>query len=189
LRSFAGAIALLALLAAGCGDDSDSDEPATTPAQTQAPTATTQAAAEPLVINVQQGVGGARLGMSEAEVREQLGAPARVATGLKNAQGEYTEFTYPGQFTVAFQRGQSLPPQFNGGASSFYLTEANAKTPQGIGVGSTEAEVREGVPGVKCAGGPTCHVGDVTRPGGAITQFGIAAGRVTFVRIAYLVRG
>jgi hypothetical protein len=135
------------------------------------------------VIVVQRGVGKATLGMSEAQVRQSLGAPLR-ADQLRNSDGPYTEFTYPDRLTVAFQRGASAP----GGASSFFIKGKGARTPMGFGVGSTEAEVKAGVSGVTCGKVTTyraCFLGKYERKS-TITEFEIEAGRVTHVRVAHI---
>src|SRR5687767_9715776 len=100
-------LVVVALALAGCGgDDNESSSESTgntaTEQQTPAPAADTEAS--PLVIEVQRGVGGASLGMSEDEVRDALGEPVR-SDQLRNATGPYTELTYPDGLTVALQRG------------------------------------------------------------------------------------
>ena len=57
---------------------------------------------------------------------------------------------------------------------------------EGVGVGSSEAEVVAGVDGAKCevvAGKRLCHVGEFNA-GATVTEFQIDGGRVTHVRVA-----
>jgi hypothetical protein len=171
--------ATLGLMLAGCGDKKKTVTKETTASPTQAQTTTPAPTAS--VIEVQRGIGSATLGMSEVQVRQSLGAPLR-ADQVRNNTGPYTEFTYPDRLTVAFQRGGS----FSGGASSFFVKGTGARTPEGIGVGSTEADVDARVAGATCevvSGQRTCHVG-AYKPGATITEFQIDGGRVTHVRVA-----
>lgn len=173
--------AAVALTLAGCGGGNESTStkgqapaPAPTPTQTQA------AAPKPLVIEVQRGVGGATLGMSAAQVKQRLGEPLR-ADQLRNSFGPYTEYTYPDGLTVAFQGGAA-----SSGASSFFVKGRSARTPEGIGVGSTAADVDARVARSTCekiAGYRSCHVGEFN-PGATVTDFQLRGGRVASVRVA-----
>lgn len=185
------------LVLVGCGDDAaePSSAPATQAPVSQAPVSQAPvsvppadvpsppqpaAPASPPEIVVQQGLGDATLGMSEAQVKQLLGEPLRTDT-LANDTGPYTELTYE-EFSIAFQRGGS----FTGGASSFFVRGPGPRTGGGVGVGSTEEEVVAGVEGTTCEvldGRRVCYVGAYTS-GETITEFQIDGGQVTHVRVA-----
>ena len=127
----------------------------------------------------QQGIGGARLGMTQQAVKAALGAPSAVRRG-SNEIGSYVTFTYP-----------SLQVTFFGGpnATSIVTRSARQRTADGVGVGSTVAEVTTSVPGVKCvkeSGYHHCFVG-TWQPGHKISDFSIALGRVTRVTVGYVI--
>ena len=101
--------------------------------------------------------------MSKAKVRSVLGKPTRSTTG-KNEFGPYTRYVYP-RVTVIFQG--------NAAVTSVETTSAKERTGSGIGVGSTVAQVKARVPGVKCDLAGTigdCHVGEF-KPGKRVTDF------------------
>ena len=85
----------------------------------------------------QQGIGGARLGMSQKAVKAALGAPTRGSPGLDEI-GFYVTFTYP-SLQVTFFGGPS--------ATSIVTRSAKQRTAGGVGVGSTAAEVTASLPG------------------------------------------
>jgi hypothetical protein len=194
-RRYAAAGAALGLLLVGCGGTTKTVTVGTGP--TSAPTRTQTTRTDPAgrrcrvavaskedvieIIDVQRGIGGATLGMSEAQVRQKLGEPLCVAQ-VHDSTGPYTEFSYSDGFTVAFQRGGS----YSGGASSFAVTGTRVRTSDGVGVDSPEADVKAHVAGAICetlAPYRSCHLGKY-QPGKTLTEFIIARGRVTRVRIA-----
>ena len=136
--------------------------------------AVTAAAAAAIV--PQRGIAGVSLGMSQVRVRAVLGRPARVVRG-SNAFGRYTEFRYGG-LSVAFQG--------NTAATGIDTTRRRDRTVTGVGVGSSEAQVRRGVRGVRCRtelGRRHCFVGRFL-PGRRVTDFRLRRGRVVSLTVA-----
>jgi hypothetical protein len=133
------------------------------------------------VIQVQKGITGIRLGMSQAQVKTGLGNPARTKTG-HNDFGPFTQFLYRGGITVTFQGNASV--------TAVAIAGHTDRTPSGVGVGSTEKQVKAGVPGVRCqtlAAVRDCHVG-AFRPGMRVTDFILGPnGRVTRVTIGLVI--
>ena len=127
----------------------------------------------------QQGIGGARLGMTQQAVKAALGAPTAVRRG-SNEIGSYVTFTYP-----------SVQITFFGGpkATSIDTRSAKQRTARGAGVGSTAAQVAGAVPGVRCvteSGYRHCYVG-AWQPGRKVSDFTIRNGRVTRVTVGYVI--
>ena len=127
----------------------------------------------------QQGIGGARLGMSQKAVRAALGAPTTVRRP-PNELAPTVVYTYP-----------AVQVTFFGGfrATSVATRSAAQRTAGGVGVGSTEARVAAAVPGVRCvtdSGHRHCYVG-VWQPGRKVTDFTIRKGRVTRVTVGFVI--
>jgi hypothetical protein len=121
----------------------------------------------------QQGMAGVRLQMTKEQVRAKLGAPRRTRDG-KNDFGPYSTWVYP-RITINFQGRQKV--------SSMQTLSRLERTASGVGVGSTEARVKAGVPKVKCSnelGSRQCVVGAL-KPGRTVTVFSIKSGRVRAV--------
>jgi hypothetical protein len=136
------------------------------------------AGAASATIVVGHGIAGVRLGMSQAAVRAKLGKPLRVVQA-KNEFGPYTEFRYRG-YVVDFQNNETV--------TSVVTTLAREKTPGGIGVGSTWAQVRRKVPHLRCEGRAIlgdCHVGQLL-PGRTVTDFFFKNGKVARVLVGYV---
>ena len=91
------------------------------------------------VIVPQQSIAGIKLDMTRSEVRAKKGDPLWVDRGT-NDFGPYTIFMY-GRLRVIFQG--------NAGATAVSTRRPGQRTAEGIGVGSTEAELRATYP-VRC---------------------------------------
>jgi hypothetical protein len=133
------------------------------------------AAAEAL-IQVDRGIAGARLGNSRAEVRAALGTPASTRSGT-NDFGRFLQWRFKGGITVIFQGRREV--------STVSTSGRGDRTRRGVGVGSTEAEVKARVRGVRCetiAGFRSCHTGRFTA-GEILTDFLIRDGKVIRVSI------
>jgi hypothetical protein len=129
----------------------------------------------------QQGMAGVALGMSLPQARAVLGAPSRAIHGT-NDFGVYTELRYAG-------RALRLVFQGNGGLTSISTTGRRERTRTGVGVGSTESQVKHGVPGVRCAGTGTarhCFLGTFSA-GKRVTDFRLAEGRVSRVVVGFVI--
>jgi hypothetical protein len=129
-------------------------------------------------ILLQRGIAGAELRMTKAQVRSNLGTPTRIRSG-RNEFGRYVQFVYP-RVTVSFQGGSR--------ATGLRTRSRLERTGRGIGVGSTEAEVKAKVAGVRCrteSGFRHCFLGRLL-PGQVITDFQIRRGRVSSVVVGFV---
>jgi hypothetical protein len=129
-------------------------------------------------IEIQHGMAGLELRMTKAQVRAKLGTPRKVRTG-KNDFGPFTEFTYP-RVIVLFQ---SSPR-----ATAFRTSSRLERTVRGVGVGSTEADVKAKVPHATCRTESRfrhCFVGKFL-PGHVVTDFQIRHGKVTSAVVGYV---
>jgi hypothetical protein len=137
-------------------------------------------AAAQALIQIDRGIGGARLNNTRAEVRAALGRPSRVSTGT-NDFGPFVTYRYRGAgITVSFQGRRRV--------SAVSTTGRGDRTRRGVGVGSTESAVRNRVPGVHCetiAGSRSCHTGSL-RAGERVTDFLIRRGRVRRVTVGFV---
>ena len=127
----------------------------------------------------QRGIAGVRLEMTKAQVRAVLGAPRRAVHGSN-------EF---GSFTVYRYRGLRITFQGNRTVTDVFTTRPGERTARGVGVGSTEAQVRARVAGVRCrteSGFRHCFVGRFL-PGRRVTDFRIRRGHVTSVDVGFVV--
>jgi hypothetical protein len=132
-------------------------------------------------IQLDRGIAGARLGNTRADVRTALGKPTKVTQG-RNDFGRWVSYRYPGKLTVFFQGRERV--------SSVQTAGLGDRTARGIGVGSTEAQLKAGVRGLTCeaigAGRKSCHTGDFL-PGRRITDFRVVDGKVAQVTVARVV--
>ena len=132
------------------------------------------------LIQIDRGIAGARLNNTKAQVRAALGKPRKVVNGT-NDFGPFTEFRYRGGITVGFQGRKRV--------TGVSLTGLGDRTARGVGVGSTEQDVDQKVPGVTCetiVSARTCHTGDFT-PGTRVTDFMIRNGKVRRVVVGFVI--
>ena len=137
------------------------------------------AAAASATIVPQRSIAGVRLEMTKAQVRSTLGAPRSAVHG-SNEFGAFTIYRYRG-LRVTFQGNRTV--------TAILTTRASERTAAGVGVGSTEGQVRAKVAGVRCgteSGFRHCFVGRFL-PGKRVTDFRIKRGRVTSVDVGFVV--
>ena len=136
------------------------------------------AAAASAAIVPQRGIAGVRLAMTRVQVHAVLGAPAAAVHG-RNEFGTFTVYRYRG-LRVTFQGNRTV--------TAILTTRASERTAAGVGVGSTEGQVRAKVAGVRCrteSGFRHCFVGRFL-PGRRVTDFRIKGGHVTSVQVAFV---
>lgn len=127
----------------------------------------------------QQGIAGVKIGMTQAKVRSVLGAPKSIKHG-SNDFGKYTLLKYGG-LRALFQGNAVL--------TDVSTTRASDRTASGIGVGSSEAQVKAKVKGVKCktdSGFRHCYLGKLTA-GHRVTDFAIKRGKVSRVDVGVVI--
>lgn len=127
----------------------------------------------------QRSIAGIRLHMTKTQVRAKLGTPKRLQNG-RNDFGRYTTFVYP-RVTVTFQSGAKV--------TGLRTRSPRERTASGVGVGSTEAKVKAGVPAAVCkteSGVRQCVVG-MFKPGRTVTSFLFKHGRVSDVVVGIVI--
>lgn len=132
------------------------------------------------LVQLDRGIAGVRLGNTVAQVRAALGRPSKVRTG-RNEFGRFRRDELRGGITVLYQGGRRV--------SAVWTVGLGDRTARGVGVGSTEEEVRTRVPGVRCAtvgGFRSCHTGRL-RPGRRVTDFEIRNGKVTRIAVSIVI--
>ena len=126
-------------------------------------------AAATATIRPQKGMSGVSLGMTKAQVQAKLGRP--IGTG----GGRY----YYARVWVGFRLGRVV---------EITTTRSSERTASGVGVDSSEAQVRRAYPSVTC--GPSggfrkCRLGSGS-PGTRATDFLLGRGKVLQVSIVLL---
>jgi hypothetical protein len=132
------------------------------------------------LIQIDQGIAGARLNNTQKQVRAALGKPRRIINGI-NDFGPFTTFRYRGGITVNFQGRKRV--------SSVSTSGLGDRTARGVGVGSTEQAVKQKVPGVTCetiVGTRSCHTNEFVA-GRRVTDFLIRKGRVRRVNVGFVI--
>ena len=134
------------------------------------------AASAGAVIHPGSSIAGVKLGMTKAEVRAELGEPARIIR-QRNEFGPVTTFRYF-RLWVTFQGNREV--------TAVKTTRKKERTPRGVGVGSTRAQVKARVHRVKCPLPTLCEKGRLV-PGGRVTVFRLFKGRVTSVLVGFVI--
>jgi hypothetical protein len=127
----------------------------------------------------QRGIAGVSIGMTQSKARSVLGKPSSVKRG-SNDFGKYTILKYPG-LQVSFQGNTTV--------TDVSTTRTSERTASGVGVGSTEGQVKAKIKGVKCAtdsGFRHCYLGKLTA-GHRVTDFSIKRGKVTRVDVGLVI--
>jgi hypothetical protein len=127
-------------------------------------------------IRLQHGIGGVRLGQTEAKVRALRGAPVRVVDGV-NEFGGYIELRYRG-LTVFLQGGRRVTAVSTGARAE--------RTNRGIGVGSTKAQLLAAHTTATCPDTFHCVIGR-EEPGRTVTSFRLRAGVVRSAIVGYVI--
>lgn len=132
----------------------------------------------------QGSIRGVKVGMTLTQVRERLGNPTSNRATRHPILGLTRTLRY-GQLTVVFDGRASTAPV------TAVVTESRAdRTASGLGVGSTERQLRSGLKGLKCKtelGYRTCVLG-VLRPGRLVTDFSLStSGRVKRVTLGRVI--
>ncbi|MFL5823623.1 MAG: hypothetical protein ACJ764_09295 [Solirubrobacteraceae bacterium] len=140
----------------------------------------TSASMAQAIIQVQRGISGVTLNMTKPQVKAALGRPDTVKRGT-NPFGAFTQYRYKGGITVTFQGNTEV--------SAVSVSGQTDRTASGVGVGSTETEVKHGVPHVKCqttGGTRSCHVGSF-KAGHRVTEFLLRHGHVSRVTVGLVI--
>jgi hypothetical protein len=93
-----------------------------------------------------QSIAGVRLGESQAQVKAQLGSPTLEQPPDQQGSIEWNYAKPPLMGAVTFAA--------NGQLSGMWTISRQQKTAQGVGVGSSLAQVRKAYPKAKCVTGP-----------------------------------
>jgi hypothetical protein len=135
-------VVAFALAACGGDDNHDATVQRTVTVGTEPPpsTSTTEAPAQHQVIELDRGIAGVTLDMTPAEVKGVLGEPDDQTTE-EGPFGPIERYDYPNNLEVAFT---------NDAVNSVISESRSAQTANGLGVGSTQAELEAGIPDLTC---------------------------------------
>ena len=136
------------------------------------PSASSPEATTSGLIVPQGSIRGVKVGMTYAQVLDKLGQPSSNKATTHPILGQTRTLRY-GQLTVTIdgRAGTSL-------VTSVMTVSRSDRTSSGLGVGSTEKQLRAGLKGLKCEtslGYRTCRLG-VLRAGRLVTDFSISRG-------------
>lgn len=143
-----------------------------------APAKTPLAAPAPIVVKPQVSIAGVRLGDSEEAVEGRIGPPVRIGPDTQAGPVVYEQWFYPGLKVGLVGTPDRLS------VLNIETRARTAKTPRGVGVGSSETKVRRAYPPLRCSTYRkvrTCALGE---PGSRQTGFTIRRGRVSAIWIA-----
>ena len=132
------------------------------------------------MIQIDQGIAGARIGSSKAEVQAALGSPAITRTGT-NEFGPWRQYFFEGGVRVFFQGDDEV--------TSVTTIGRGDRTAKGIGVGNSERALRQRHPSVRCEsfeGFRSCRTKE-GRPGERLTDFEIKRGRIVRVTVGIVI--
>jgi hypothetical protein len=132
------------------------------------------------IVQFDQGIAGARIGNSQAQVQAALGAPALVKTGT-NEFGPWRQYYFEGGIRVFFQGDDDV--------TAVHTLGKGDRTSKGIGVGNSEKALRQKHPSVKCesfGSFRSCHTGN-GNPGERITDFFISKGKITRIVVGIVI--
>ena len=133
------------------------------------------------IIQPQRSISGVTVGMTPKQVRAALGTPTSQRT-TTNIFGRQLRYRYTGGILVVFQGRTNV--------TQIVLTGVGDRTATGIGIGSTETELRAGLRGERCEtfeGIRSCHVGSFN-PGRRVTDFIFGSdGRVARVSLGIVI--
>ena len=133
------------------------------------------------MIQIDQGIAGARIGNSQAEVRAALGTPDLTRTGT-NDFGPWRQYYFAGGIRVFFQGDADV--------TSATTLGRGDRTSKGIGVGNTEKALRAKHKGLTCRtfedSFRDCSTGS-GEPGQRITRFVITKGKISRVVVGIVI--
>lgn len=125
------------------------------------------------------GIGAVKLGMKRPAVETAIGVPTSEKSEVTEL-GSYVNLTYDG--LVVHLRGETNT------VVQIDTTRPSDTTKEGVGVGSTEAQVTAAFPKASCDTGPYPHICRLDDGNGSLTDFRVAAGaKVAMVTVGYLV--
>jgi hypothetical protein len=134
-------------------------------------------------IVVQRGIMGINLNMTRARVIQEKGQPDSQRIVQNEILGRQRIMRY-GRTRVAFNGTRNTSR-----AIGIDTRDRRQRTRSGVGVGSTEAQVKNRIQGIRCrteSGSRHCFKGSF-QPGQRVTDFAISSGRVIRVTVAFVI--